>query len=123
MCPSTYRQSVGASQFLLQAIDVGLGNTGLVGVVEADDTNETEERSNEASEVEEALAGGDVGVLLGTEHTEDFVILVHRLAKVALLLRIPPAAVGVSVGALLPGRVGVVVVLPRCQCCRSRAGM
>lgn len=53
-----------------------------------------------------------MGVLLGTEHTEDVVILVHRLAKVALLLRIPPATVWISVGTLQRGRVGVVVVLP-----------
>ena len=110
---NTYRQSIGTSQLLLQTIDVGLGDTRLVRVVKADNANQAEESSDEASEVEETLAGRDVGILLGTEDTEDFVILVHRLAKVALFLRIPPATVGVSVCPLDCGRVGVVVVLPR----------
>jgi len=110
---STYRQSIGTSQLLLQTVDVGLRSTGLVRVVQADNTNQAEESDDEASKVEETLAGRYMGILLGTEHSEDFVILVHRLAKVTLLLRIPPAAVGVSVGSLHRGRVGVVVVLPR----------
>jgi hypothetical protein len=107
----TYRQSIGTSQLRLQTIGVGLGNTRLVGVVEADNANQAKESSDEASEVEETLAGRDVGILLGTEDTEDFVILMHRLAKVALFLRIPPATVRVSVCTLHSGRVRVVVVL------------
>lgn len=109
---NTYGQSIGASQLLLQTVDVGLGDTRLVRVVKADNTNKAQESNDEASEVEEALAGANVGVLLGTEHTENIVILVHRLAEVALLLRIPPTTVGISVGALHCGRVGIVVVLP-----------
>jgi nitrate reductase NapAB chaperone NapD len=107
----TYRQSIGTSQLRLQTIGVGLRNTRLVGVVEADNANQAKESSDEASEVEETLAGRDVGILLGTEDTEDFVILMHRLAKVALFLRIPPATVRVSVCTLHSGRVRVVVVL------------
>jgi hypothetical protein len=110
----TYRQSIGPSQLLLQTIGIGLGGTGLVGVVHADNTADAKESDNEASEVEEALAGGDVSVLLGTEHTEDFVVLVHRFTEVALLLGVPPATVGISEGSLHTGRVRVVVVLSRC---------
>lgn len=107
----TYRHSIGTSQLLFQTIDVGLRNTRLVRVGKADNTNHAKENSDEASEVEETLAGRDVVVLLGTEDTEDFVILVHGFAEVALLLRIPPATVGVSVCPLQRGRVGVVVIL------------
>lgn len=109
----TYEQSIGPSQLLLQTIGIGLGSTGLVGVVHADNAAHAKESDHEASEVEEALASGDVGVFLGTEHTKDFVVLVHRFTEIALLLSVPPATVGISEGPLHTGRVGVVVVLSR----------
>lgn len=52
-----------------------------------------------------------MGVLFGTEDTENFILLVNRLSEVALFLLIPPATVGVSEGTLDTGRVLVVVVL------------
>lgn len=61
--------------------------------------------------MEEASASGNVGVLFGTEDTENFILLVNRLSEVALFLLIPPATVGVSEGTLDTGRVLVVVVL------------
>lgn len=106
-----YRHSIGTTQLLLQAIDVGLRNTGLVGVVKADNTANAQEGRDEHSQVEEALAGADVGVLLGTEDTENFIVLVDRLAKVALLLLVPPAAVGISVLTLHAGGVLVTAIL------------
>lgn len=106
-----YRHSIGTTQLLFQTINVGLGHTGLVGVVKADNTAQAQEGHNEHSEVEEALAGADVVVLLGTEDTENLVILVDRLAEVTLLLLVPPAAVGISELTLHAGRVLVVAIL------------
>lgn len=61
--------------------------------------------------MEEALARGDVGILLGTKDAENFVVFVDGLAEVPLLLLIPPAAVGVSECSLHTGRVAVATVL------------
>ena len=54
-----------------------------------------------------------MGVLLRTENTEDIVILVDWLAKVASFLLIPPVGVGVAELAFHGRRVGVVSVLHR----------
>lgn len=108
----TYGSGVSTAQFLFQATRVSLGNARLVRIEEADNAAHAQESHNEAAKVEGTLAGADVGILLGTEDTEDFVLLMDRLAKVALLLLVPPAAVGVSESTLLTGRVSVVVVLP-----------
>lgn len=109
----SYRSCIRTTQLLLQTIAVGLGNAGLVGVVEADNAAHTEESGDEHAEVQEALASTDVGILLRTENTENFVLLVDRLAKVSLLLLIPPAAVRVSESALHAGRVLVTTILPQ----------
>ena len=109
--PNTYRQSIGTSQFLLQTIDVGLRNTRLVRVVETDNANQAKESSDEATEMEETLAGRDVGILLGTENSQDFVLFVDRFAEVSPLLLIPPTAVRVSVCTLHSGRVLVATIL------------
>ena len=109
----TYRHGIGTAQLLLQSTGVGLGNTRLVGVAVAHNTTDTQEGSDEDAEVEEALASTDVGILLGTEDTENFVFLVDRFAKVSLLLLVPPAAVGVSELSLHAGRVAVATVLRR----------
>lgn len=107
----TYRQGIGTTQFLLQSTRVGLRNTGLVRVEETDNTTETQESRDEDAEVEEALARGDVGILFGTENTEDFVLFVDGLAEVPLLLLIPPATVRISECSLHAGRVSVTAVL------------
>lgn len=92
----TYQQSTRTSQLLLQSIGEGSWNTWLVWVVEAYDTAETQECSDEAAQVEQALARGDMSVLFRTEYTQDIIILVDRLSKVASFLLIPPVTVGVS---------------------------
>lgn len=106
-----YRNSIGTTQLLLQTVDVGLGDTGLVGVVKADNTAQAQKGRNEHSQVAETLAGADVGVLLRTEDTENLIVLVDGLAEVALLLLVPPAAVGISVLTLHGGRVLVTTIL------------
>lgn len=108
---ASYRHRIGTSQLLLQTVDVSLGDTRLVRVVEADNTTEPQEGSNKHSQVEEALARSDVGILFGAENAEDLVLFVNRLAKVTLLLLIPPAAVGISELALHAGRVLVAAIL------------
>lgn len=107
----THRSSTRTTELLLQAIGIGLGNTGLVGVEHADDTAQSEEGYDEGPDLEETFASRDVGILFGTEDTENFVLLVNGLAEVSSLLLVPPIAVGVSEGALNTGRVLVVVVL------------
>jgi len=109
----SYRSCIGTTQLLLQTIGVGLGNAGLVGVVEADNAAHTQESGDEHAEVEETLASADVGILLRTENTENLVLLVDGLAKVSLLLLIPPAAVRVSESALRARRVLVTTILPQ----------
>lgn len=52
-----------------------------------------------------------MGVLLGAEDTENLIVLVDGLAKVALLLLVPPAAVGISVLTLHGGGVLVTAIL------------
>lgn len=104
-----------ASKFLLQSIGEGSRDRRLVGVVVAHDSAEAEEGCDKASEMEQCLARGGVGVFLWTENTKNFVFLVNRLTKVPSLLLIPPAAIRVSVLTLHTGRVLVVVVLD----CRS----
>lgn len=111
MLNCAYRKSTGTTQLLLQSINIGLGDTGLVRVVKADNAAQAQEGRDEHSQVEEAFAGGDVGVLLGTEDTENLIVLVDGLAKVALLLLVPPAAIGVSVLTLHGGRVLVTAIL------------
>lgn len=108
-----YRQRIRTSQLLLQTIRISLGNARLVGVVEADNAAKAQEGSDEHSQVEETLAGGDVGILFRAEDTENLVVLVNWLAKVALLLLIPPAAIWVSELALHSGRVLVAAILSR----------
>jgi len=108
----SYRRRIRSTQLLLQTINISLGDAGLVGVVEANNATHAEEGRNEDTEVEETLAGRDVGVLLGTEDTKNFILLVDGLAKVSLLLRIPPAAVGVSESTLHAGRILVATILP-----------
>ena len=109
----TYGHGIGTAQLLLQSTGVGLGNTRLVGVAVAHNATDTQEGSDEDAEVEEALASTDVGILLGGEDTENFVLLVNRLAKVSLLLLVPPSAVGVSELSLHARRVAVATVLRR----------
>lgn len=108
---ATYRDSVRTAQLLLQSVDVDLGNAGLVGVVEADNTAQAKESCHEHSEVTESPAGADMRVLLGTEDTENFVVLMDRLAEVALLLLVPPSAIRISELTLHAGRVLVVAIL------------
>src|SRR5699024_3496278 len=90
----TYQQSTRTSQFFLQSVREGSWNTWLVWVVEAYNTAETQESSNEAADVEQALARRDMSVLLRTEDTQNIIVLVDRLSKVAPFLLIPPVAVG-----------------------------
>lgn len=111
MLNRAYRNSIRTTQLLLQTINIGLGDAGLVGVVKADNTAQAQEGRDEHSQVAEALAGANVGVLLGTEDTENLIVLVDGLAKVALLLLVPPAAVGISVLTLHTGRVLVTAIL------------
>lgn len=106
-----YRQRIRTSQLLLQTIRISLGNARLVGVVEADNAAKAQEGSDEHSQMEETFAGGDVGILFRAEDTENLVVLVNWLAKVALLLLIPPAAIWVSELALHLGRVLVAAIL------------
>lgn len=54
-----------------------------------------------------------MGILLGTENSQDFVLFVDWFAKVPPLLLIPPAAVRVSECTLHSGRVLVATVLYR----------
>ena len=107
-----YRYCIRTTQLLLQSISIGLGNTGLVGIIEADNSAQAQESRNENTEVEETLAGGDVGILLRAEDTENFVLFVDGLAEVALLLLVPPTTIGVSERALHTRRVLVAIVLP-----------
>ena len=106
---------MSSSELLLQTISIGLRSTGLVRVVEADNAAKAQEGNDKGSQVEEALAGGDVGILLGTKDTENLVVIVDRLAEVSLLLRIPPAAVGISERSLHAGRVLVAAILSHTQ--------
>lgn len=100
-----------ASELLLQAIRECPGDTRLVRVELGHNSAQTEDSCDEASDLEQTLARGDVGVLLGTEDTEDFVLLVNGFAKVPTLLLIPPAAIGISELTLHTGRVLVVAIL------------
>lgn len=100
-----------ASKLLLQAIRESPGNARLVGVELGHDSTQTKNGCDEASDLEQALARGDVGVLLRTEDTENIVLLVNGFTKVPSLLLVPPAAIGVSELTLHTGRVLVVAIL------------
>jgi len=102
---------VGSSELLLQTISIGLRNAGLVRVVEADNAAKAQEGNDKCSQLEEALTGGDVGILLGTEDTENLVLIVDWLAEVSPLLQIPPAAVGISEATLHARRVLIAAIL------------
>jgi hypothetical protein len=93
----------------LELARVGL----LVGVGSLNNPANTQERENEGTELEGALGGRDPGVLVGGEHAQDVVVLVHGLAEVAALLLVPPVAVRVTELALDAGRVDVAAVLPQ----------
>lgn len=82
-----------------------------VGVRQAHNTAQAEDDADEGAHEDEALLGGEVGVLVGGEDAEDVVILVDELAEVAALLLIPPVGVGVAELALLGRGVGVAAVL------------
>lgn len=88
-----------------------MGSRRLVGVEGARDSGQTKDGSNETSEMEQALARGDVGDFLRTEDTENFVLLMDGFAKISPFLLVPPATIGVSVLTLHPGRVLVVAIL------------
>lgn len=108
---ASYRHRIGTSQLLLQAVNVSPGGAWPVRIVEADKTAESQEGSNKHSQMQEALARRDVGILFRAEDTEDLIIFVDRLAKVTPLLLIPPATVGVSELALHTRRVLVAAIL------------
>lgn len=107
----TYRQSIRTAQLLLQTTLIGFRGTRPVGIVETHNSTERQEGRNKYTEVEETLAGGDVGVLLRAEHSQEFVLLVDRLPEVPPLLRIPPSAVWISELALHSRGVLVAAIL------------
>lgn len=107
----TYRNSMRSTELLLQTIRVCLRSTRLVRIVKADNTAEAEEGHNESAELEETFASRDVGILLGTENAQNFVLFVNWFAEVTSLLLIPPVAIGVSEGTLHTGRVLVAAIL------------
>ena len=107
----TYRHSTRTSQLFLHPVWKSPRSSGLVWVGEAHKTAETQEGCYKATQVEESLAGSDVGVLLRTEDAQNIVILVDRLAKVPPLLLVPPLMGRVSELALLTGRVRVLAIL------------
>lgn len=100
-----------ASELLLQAVREGPRDARLVRVELGHNSAQTEDSCDEASDLEQTLARGDMGVLLRTEYTEDFVLLMNGFAKVPTLLLIPPAAIGISELTLYTGRVLVVAIL------------
>ena len=99
------------SKLLLQAIREGSRNTRLVRIELGHNSAQTEDSCDEASDLEQTLARGDVSVFLRTEDTKDFVLLMNGFAKVPTFLLLPPAAIGISELTLHTGRILVVAIL------------
>ena len=98
-------------QLFLQPTRVRLGNRRLVRVEHLRDGGQAQNGSNEASDLEQTLARGDVGVFLRTEDTQNFVLLVNGFAEIPSFLLVPPATIGISVLTLHPGRVLIIAIL------------
>jgi hypothetical protein len=112
----THQKGIRATQLLVQAVWECPGSTRLVGIEKADYTAESEKSYDESTELEQALAGGHMGILLGTENAQNFVLLMDGFAKVSPFLLVPPVAVRVSECTLDAGRVLVATVLYRDAC-------
>lgn len=108
---ATYQHGALASQFGLETIWVGLGNTDLVRVDGLDGCAKAYDRGNESAQENEAPLGSKVIVVVQRQRTENVMVLVAGLAIVAAVLLVPPVAVGVAVSSLLGGWVDVAAVL------------
>lgn len=65
------------SEGLLQTVvGEGTGDSGHVGVEHVDNSQKSKDGSDEASNLEETLRGGNPGVILGGETSENIVVLV-----------------------------------------------
>lgn len=107
----TYSNGTGATKLLLQSTFEFAGVCGLVGIVEVDESGDTEEGSDKGANHDEAGARRGPGVLPGRKDAEHIVVLVDGLTKVSSLLGIPPLGVGITVLSLDARGVDVAAVL------------
>jgi hypothetical protein len=122
---ATHRKSIWASELLLQTVGESPRNGRLVRVEEAHSPTEPEECHDESTKLQQTFASSHMGILLRTENSQDFILLVNWLAEIPPLLLVPPVGIGVSELALDSGRVLVAAILcdPKfVNCIFSEAG-
>lgn len=108
---NTHQQRPFSAQLPIQPTRKGPLHRRLIRIIQADNPTETGHNTDKASQEEEPLSSGEMGVFVGGEHAQDVVIFVYGFPKVSTLLLVPPVAVGVAELALLRGWVGVTSVL------------
>lgn len=107
----TYPDCPVTSQLLVQPARKLPWCTRLIGICEGDGEKQPGDCRDECGHHDCALAWCRPCVLFWREDAQNVIVLVARLAKVALLLLVPPVGIGISELSLLKRRVDIATVL------------